>query len=99
MVQGLDTPAYLLPVIAQITQLLWTRQSVITLGHTMEQPLMCPASELVDGYEPHDHIYSAVVSGAAVSAVPVLTVGAEEVYPGWCWEGGIPGTNMGPERR
>ena len=30
--------------------------SVITLGKPSKQPLMCSASELADGLEPHDHI-------------------------------------------
>ena len=37
--------------------------SVITLGHTAEQPLMCPRTDLSYGLEPHDHICSAVMPG------------------------------------
>ena len=35
-------------------------ESVIHLGHKAKQPLIRPTSELTDGLEPHDHIYSAV---------------------------------------
>ena len=31
--------------------------SVIRLGHMVKQPLMWSSGELVDGFEPHDHIY------------------------------------------
>ena len=53
---------------AQITQLSPTRHSVITLGHNPEVPLMCPASELSYGFEPHDTILLSV-SGSGVGGV------------------------------
>ena len=60
---------------------------------------MCSSSELSDGSEPHVPIYSAVQSRAAVSAVPVLTVGAGRGVPGvrdgWVPGRGIPGTKTG----
>ena len=46
--------------------------SVIYLGHTWHLPLMCPTSELADGLEPHDTIYSA---GRTVVASRVVGVG------------------------
>ena len=66
-----------------MTQLLSTSSSVITLGQQANVPLMCSASELAYGYEPHDHIYSAVMYRA-----PLLTMRRAScrgrVYPGWC---------------
>ena len=29
----------------------------MNLGHSLKQPLMCPASDLADGFEPHDMFY------------------------------------------
>ena len=36
--------------------------SVISLGQLVKQPLIGPSSELVDGSEPHDHIYPRVLT-------------------------------------
>ena len=77
----MDTPAYLLLGIRQITQLFPTSRSVITLGHTLKEPLIRPSSELVDGLEPHDYEPSGVQHGVA----PDGELGAVgRVYPGWC---------------
>ena len=73
----MDSSAYLLPRICQITQLSSTFHSVITLGHKANEPLMCPASELAYGLEPHGLICSAVphpcteyVPGSGMRGVP-----------------------------
>ena len=75
----MDTPAYSLPIVHQITQLLSTSRSVITLGQLSIVPLMCRPSELSYGLEPHSYILlsagAAAVLGAAAAAV--------EVYPRW----------------
>ena len=67
--------------------------SVITLGQVVKQPLIGSPSELSDGLEPHDYIYSAVHPHVA-SVQPCH--GPAGVYPGLVqvgyWEGGIPGT-------
>ena len=55
--------------------------SVITLGHTLRLPLMCPSSELVDGSEPHGQKRSA---GCSVSTSRVVGRG-----------GGVPGVGCG----
>ena len=52
----MDTPAYLVPGISQITQLSSTSESVIDLGHSAKEPLMRPGSELSYRLEPHDHV-------------------------------------------
>ena len=65
--------------------------SVIYLGHTIEQPLIRPSSELSDGLEPHGLIYSVRQDGHATD----VQRGGGRVYPGWCGEvgtgRGIPG--------
>ena len=67
--------------------------SVIILGHTQQQPLIRPSSELSYRSEPHDHILSAVMTGVreywctwAGSGVPGV------VQTGGYMEGCIPGT-------
>ena len=81
MVQGLDSAAYLVPVIAQNSQLSSTSGSVITLGKLDNVPLIRPRSELVDRFEPHDYIYSGVLPrGATVDGVADAG-----------WGGGVPG--------
>ena len=71
-------------------------QSVITLGHTANVPLIGPSSELTDGSEPHGHIPQRGQHG-----VPGQLVACRHgVYPGWCRlggyrEGGIPGNPTG----
>ena len=51
-------------------------------------------SELADGSEPHDHIYSAGLPASMNCGTPG---GGGRVYPGWCGMGGpggaIPGTH------
>ena len=69
--------------------------SVIYLGHTPNEPLMCPASELSYRYEPHGLIPPWREPDVHAT---LMTMGTG-VYPGWCelggsWEGGIPGTNQ-----
>ena len=55
-------------------------ESVITLGHSARQPLMCPASELVDRLEPHGLIWSMAHRGSdGEQDMP----GGAGVYPGW----------------
>ena len=49
----MDSAAYLFCQIAQITQLSSTSSTVITLGQLSNVPLMCSASELSYGSEPH----------------------------------------------
>ena len=66
---------------AQITQLSPTPSSVITLGHSSKEPLIRPPSELGDGFEPHDLIYSA---GLTVRGVLLH-------LPGTASRGGVPG--------
>ena len=56
-------------------------QSVINLGHTAEQPLMCSRSELADGFEPHGYIYLQDDTRGCTAGL-MLTVGAGGVYPG-----------------
>ena len=93
----MDTPAYSMPGIRQITQLSPTPQSVITLGHSPNVPLMRPASELGDGFEPHGHIPPGNRPPRTRVAGHGDQRGREEVYPGWeGWVGtreGIPGTH------
>ena len=55
-VQGLDSPAFLLLNVPQITQLSSTYPSVITLGQHAKQPLIRAPSDHPDGLEPHDTI-------------------------------------------
>ena len=62
----MDSAAYLLPVISQITQLFSTSGSVIILGHTVNVPLMWSPSELIDGLEPHALFLLAVAPRTAV---------------------------------
>ena len=62
----------------QITQLSSTCRSVITLGHSVKQPLIQPPSELFDGLEPHDQFY--------LSGMPVRQL----LGTGVRWEG-VPG--------
>ena len=81
----MDSPAYLVPVVCQITQLLSTSRSVITLGHNVKQPLIRPSSELVDGYEPHDLIYSGYMTVRQLCDAGTCSVG---------WEG-VPGVGAG----
>ena len=52
----MDTPAYLVRGMSQITQLLSTSGSVINLGQLSNVPLIQGSSELVDGSEPHDTV-------------------------------------------
>ena len=59
---------------------------------------MCPASELADGSEPHDYIYSAVMP-AGTSAVYMLDGGVggrgvPGVAAGWVPGRAIPGTTQ-----
>ena len=42
-------------------------RKVITLGHSAKQPLIGPASELTDGFEPHDHIYCRLLPRALLA--------------------------------
>ena len=83
----MDSAACLLLVIRQITQLLSTRGSVITLGQLSNVPLMWSPSELTYRFEPHDYIYSAVPVRAAVLLHLPGTASAGEVYPGYGWVG------------
>ena len=88
----MDTPAYSLPVMYQITQLSRTRRSVITLGHSPEQPLIDPPSELSYGFEPHGHIGStSAVAGSAESVMRGGGVGrgVPGVGPGWVGTGWV----------
>ena len=64
---------------------------VIYLGHKVEQPLMCSASELADGYEPHDQFYPARLHARTVYS------GDRQrgVYPG-CGSGWVPGRGTIP---
>ena len=55
---------------------------------------MCSTSELLDGIEPHDHIYSAVVPGKRVPVAAVLVGG---VYPGWCRQVGTGRVHTGTQ--
>ena len=72
--------------------------SVISLGHTCQQPLMCSASELLNGYEPHDHIYSAVMTGEHATLMTVVYGGVPGVRGlGGYREGTIPGTVLRPD--
>ena len=72
----MDSPAYSMPGIAQITQLSPTSYSVITLGQLAHVPLMWSPSELSYGSEPHDQFTTAVdgagygVSGGRGGGVP-----------------------------
>ena len=56
---------------------------------------MCLGSELSDGLEPHDHILTGGQLLAAVSAVPVLTVGAGRGVPGVVQDGCLGGYYTG----
>ena len=88
----MDSGAYLLPGMYQITQLSSTTLSVIYLGHSLNVPLIKALSELSDGLEPHGIKYTAaqtavtcgsVLSGmAAAGGVPgvVYWVGSREGY-------------------
>ena len=82
----MDSAAYLFPGISQITQLFPTPRSVITLGQLSNVPLMCPASELVDGSEPHDYIHPATRTRGGMQTGHRVQW---RVYPGW--SGGVPG--------
>ena len=73
---------------------------VIILGHRAKQPLIRSPSELVDGSEPHDHIYSGYTAAART--------GSHAGYGSRCTrggglggyrEGGIPGTSPRPDLR
>ena len=91
-----------MPGIAEITQLSPTSQSVISLGHTANVPLIGPSSELGYRFEPHDHIYSAVPRRGSAVASPGYGVGGRGV-PGVCgsWVGagrGIPDHGTQPAR-
>ena len=72
--------------------------SVITLGHTLNVPLMHRLSELVDGLEPHGHI---PVLGHRACTVRHVQPVPGRVYPGGAvggyQEGSIPGTDPGPD--
>ena len=72
--------------------------SVISLGHTPEQPLMWSSSELTDGFEPHDMIYSGYMTRAAADmpGQPRVRGGGvpRVVQAGWYREGAIPGTTQ-----
>ena len=68
------------------------------LGHTRNQPLMCPRSELAYRFEPHDYIYSAGLAAAVLGAAEAVA----GVYPGLVRqvgtrEGAIPGTHLRPD--
>ena len=76
----MDTPAYLVLEICQITQLSPTPRSVITLGHTPKQPLIGPRSELVDGFEPHGYIPLVRAAAGCMTAVR----GGGGCTRGWC---------------
>ena len=84
----MDSPAYSVPGMRGITQLSPTPGSVITLGHSANVPLIRASSELSYRLEPHDHICSAVHAACSRDAGHGDQLGGEEVYPGWCWEGG-----------
>ena len=95
MVQGLDSPAYLLPGMPQNSQLSSTSVSVITLGHMPNVPLMRARSELSYGLEPHDIV---LLHGRTVRCPVHCQDGARGV-PGVCGPGGyqggaIPGTTQ-----
>ena len=62
--------------------------SVIMLGHTREQPLIRPSSELVDGIEPHGIKQSGNQQCGDSTHEHGVPAGGEQVYPGWCsWVG------------
>ena len=64
---------------------------VIMLGHLRNTQLLVGLSELVDGFEPHDHILLAgqtVRHGDHAREYPGWSGG---VYPGWCRQGGSTG--------
>ena len=71
-------------------------ESVISLGHTFNVPLMCLPSDLSYRLEPHGLKQS--VRGRSGSCSGSID-GSGEVYPGWSLagyqEGSIPGTNPG----
>ena len=66
---------------------------VIYLGHKAELPLIRLPSELSDGLEPHDSIYSPYMTRAAAvqCGSGVLAAG---VYPGWWQAGWVPGRGI-----
>ena len=66
---------------SRITQLSSTSRSVINLGQVGHVPLIRLSSELADGLEPHDHIYSPDTARAA----------AVQCGSGVRWGGGVPG--------
>ena len=73
-------------------------KSVISLGHTSEQPLICLGSELSYRFEPHGLFCSAGLHAWSMS----VPAGVAGVYPGWCRLGGyqggtIPGTKPRPD--
>ena len=74
----MDSPAYLVSGIRQITQLSPTSDSVITLGQLSNVPLIASPSELVDGLEPHDHI-------------PPAARAREHLRGSRGWDRGVPG--------
>ena len=86
----MDSPALLLLGMSQITQLSPTTPPLITLGQLPNVPLMWSPSELLDGLEPHGIFYSGYMAVRQLS-MPGPAVGGEEVYPGWCGSGWVPG--------
>ena len=79
----MDSRAYSLPGMCRNTQLSPTSGSVINLGHMCNVPLIRAPSELTDGYEPHDMIYSGDDTrgdGTHEHGVPAGSSGV----PGWC---------------
>ena len=70
--------------------------SVITLGHTLNVPLMCLPSELSDGFEPHGLIQVSV-QPAGVDEDGWVGRGCTRggAWLGGYLEGAIPGTQPG----
>ena len=87
---------------SHITQLSPTPRSVITLGHMSKEPLIGPSSELVDRFEPHDHILPGLRTACSVMTVPgvggegrgVPGVGAGRWVPGGCYTGYQPAADF-----
>ena len=93
----MDSRAYLLPGMSEITQLSPTLVSVITLGKLSDVPLIRARSELVDGLEPHDHFYlrrhATARTGSHAGSSSHAREGVPGVGAGGYREGAIPGTN------
>ena len=72
---------------------------VIYLGHTANVPLIRPLSDLADGFEPHDTIWSRVHRGVQSGTLARWGSGVPGVVRlGGYWEGGNTGTQPGPSR-